>query len=180
MNARNSGVKGARFWLSSSITATLAALVGVALFHFPIGGGVTRTSYDLPFALRGNLPVTNVAVIYMDEASHAELKQPVLLPWDRSLHAQLIEQLSAAGARAIVFDILFTEPSADPAADERLAKAILESGRVILAGNYLEAKPVPDVVFGREELPYDLFSHGAAGWGNANFFPDPDYGIRIG
>ena len=50
-------------------------------------------------------------VVYMDNPSHDELHQPENAPWDRSLHAKLVEQLTAQGARTIVFDILFTEPA---------------------------------------------------------------------
>ena len=95
MKQKDAGPRGRRFWLSGGIAATLTALVGLALFHFPIGGGLTRSSFDLPFALHGGLQITNVAIIYLDEVSHEELKQPIMLPWDRSLHARLIEQLTA-------------------------------------------------------------------------------------
>jgi len=178
MKLRASGRKGGRLWLSGGITITLTALIGLALFLFPAGGGIKRASFDLPFVLRGNLPVTNAAIIYMDEQSHAELNQPMMMPWDRALHARLIEQLTAGGARAIVFDILFTEASSDSAADERLAGAIKQSGRVIIAGNYQERETVPGVVSRWEELPYEPFRNVVADWGNVNLILDPDYGIR--
>jgi len=178
MRPRASGRKDSRFWLSGGVASALTALIGGSLLLFPIGGGVTRLSFDLPFALRSDLSVTNVAVVYLDEASHSELKQPMTAPWDRSLHAQLVEQLTALGAKAIVFDILFTDPSSDPAADERFASAIKQSGRVILAGNYQEREITPGAVGRWEELPYEPFRNAAAGWGNANSVIDPDYGIR--
>jgi adenylate cyclase len=167
-----------RLWLVGGAVSVLTALTGVALLNFPVGGGVTRLSYDLPFALRGDLPVTNVAIVYLDEASHRDLDQPMTAPWDRSLHARLIEQLTAQGAKAIVFDILFTDPSANPAADEALAAAIKKSGRVILAGNYQQPDTMQGAMGRWEELPYEPFRNAAAGWGNANFPVHPDYGIR--
>ena len=165
-------------WLGGSIAALLAAFVGLVLFLFPIGGGVVRSSFDLPFALRGDLAVTNTAIIYLDEASHSQLGQPMTAPWDRSLHARLVDQLSAQGAKAIVFDILFTDPAADVAADERFASAIKRSGRVILTGNYQQRATTPGAVARWEELPYEPFRNAAAAWGNANLAVDPDYGIR--
>ena len=59
------------------------------LLLFPLGGGVTRVSYDLPFTLRSHILADDVALVYLDEVSHDELKQPLTAPWDRSLHAQL-------------------------------------------------------------------------------------------
>ncbi|MBI2265827.1 MAG: adenylate/guanylate cyclase domain-containing protein [Armatimonadetes bacterium] len=51
-------------------------------------------------------------------------------PWPRSIHARLIRLLKAAGARAIVFDVLFNEPKAE---DQELARAMREAGNVVLA-----------------------------------------------
>jgi adenylate cyclase len=148
------------------------------LFQSRIGGGVTRFSYDGLFALRGNLAATNAVIVYMDEASHEWLKQPFAAPWDRALHAQLVEQLTAQGAKVVVFDILFTEPSTDPSADEHFERAVKQSGRVILAGNYQERETTPGAVGRWEELPYEPFRKAAVAWGNVNLIIDPDYGIR--
>ena len=168
----------ARYWLAGAVATGLTAAFGLVLFLFPIGGGVTRFSYDLPFALRSDLAVTNAVVVYLDEASHKELNQPMTAPWDRSLHARLIDQLTALGARGIVFDILFTDPSSNPASDRQLADAIKRSGRVILAGNYQQRETTEGAEGRWEELPYEPFRRGGAGWGNANLTVDPDYGIR--
>jgi len=53
--------------------------------------------------------------------------------WPRSLHAQIIDELTAAGARTIFYDILFAEASRiDPEGDAALARAISGSGLVVL------------------------------------------------
>lgn len=178
MKPRASRKQVSRLWLVGGLASVLTALAGVSLLQFPIGGSATRLSFDLPFALRGDLAATNVAIVYLDEASHRELTQPMTAPWDRSLHAKLIEQLTAQGAKAIVFDILFTDPSPNPAADDELAAAIKKSGRVILGGNFQNRETTPGAMGRWEELPYEPFRYVAAGWGNANFLVDPDYGIR--
>jgi adenylate cyclase len=167
-----------RQWLLGSIASVLTALFGLLLFHFPLGDGVTRVSYDLPFVLRSDILADDVALVYLDEASHNELKQPLTAPWDRSLHAQLVERLTADGARAIVFDILFTHPSTNAAADAQFARAIQQSGRVILGGNFNQRETMPGLPARWEELPYEPFRTAAAGWGNVNFLADPDYGVR--
>lgn len=191
MKRKTTMQEGRRFWLSGGIAATLTALVGLALFQFPIGGGLTRASFDLPFVLRQNIPASDVIVVYLDEVSHTELKQPMTAPWDRSLHARLVDRLTADGAKAIVFDILFTDPSASAEADAQLARAIKQSGRVILCGNLnllgdtsSKSFPIYDLTPAhesepyREEYPYPPFRSGTVAWGNANLKTDPDYGIR--
>jgi EAL domain-containing protein (putative c-di-GMP-specific phosphodiesterase class I)/CHASE2 domain-containing sensor protein len=52
-------------------------------------------------------------------------------PWPRRYHAQLIDRLTAAGAKHIAFDITF-ETQSDPTNDRLLADAIARSGRVTL------------------------------------------------
>ena len=178
MKRTPSGKRTGRLWLSGTIAALLSAALSLTLFWSPIGGGITRFSYDALFALRSNLAVTNAAIVYMDDASHKELKQPLNAPWDRAVHAQLLQQLTAQGAKTVVFDILFTEPSTDPSADEQFEKALKQSGRVILGSNFQEGETIPGVWGRWEELPYEPFRNAAVAWGNVNFSYDPDYGIR--
>jgi sigma-B regulation protein RsbU (phosphoserine phosphatase) len=178
MKRAGTGKQTGRRWLSGGIAALLTAAVGLTLFWFPIGGGITRFSYDALFALRSNVAATNAVIVYMDEKSHTDLNQPFGAPWDRALHARLVEQLTAQGAKAIVFDILFTEPSTDPSADEHFEKAIKQSGRVILGSNYQVRETTPGLVGRWEEVPYEPFLNAAIAWGNVDLIPDPDYGIR--
>jgi len=98
----------------------------------PLGEKLSRLSYDLLFALRPDVPVEDVVIVLMDEESHRVLGQPTGSPWDRTLHARLINQLTAWGAKAIAFDILFLGER-DRAADARLVEAARESGRVVFA-----------------------------------------------
>ena len=178
MNPRKFTSRIRRQWLKGSLAAVLTALFGLVLLLFPLGGGLTRLSYDLPFTLRSDILANDVALVYLDEVSHDELKQPLTAPWDRSLHARLVERLTADGAKAIVFDILFTDPSTNAAADAQFERAIRQSGRVIVGGNYNRRETTPGVTARWEELPYEPFRTAAAGWGNVNFWPDPDYGVR--
>ena len=52
-------------------------------------------------------------------------------PWPRKLDAELVDRLSAAGAKGIFFDINFSFPS-DPSDDRAFAEAMRRSGRVTL------------------------------------------------
>jgi adenylate cyclase len=45
-------------------------------------------------------------------------------PWPRATHGKLLERLAKAGARVVAFDVLFLEPSADPAQDAALARGL--------------------------------------------------------
>jgi adenylate cyclase len=167
-----------RPWVSGSLAGAFTGLAGLVLLLFPAGGVLERLSYDLPFVLRGKVAADEIALVYLDETSHMELKQPMTAPWDRSLHAQLVRRLTADGAKLIVFDILFTEASSNPAADAEFAEAIQRSGRVILAGNFIRRETTSGATNRWEEIPYEPFRVAAVGWGNANLLSDPDYGVR--
>jgi adenylate cyclase len=56
-------------------------------------------------------PDPDVILVAIDERSlEAMAPEYGRYPWPRSVHAQLLEQLERFGARAIVFDIMFTDP----------------------------------------------------------------------
>src|SRR5512135_981000 len=74
-----------------------------------LGTGLDQASYDLLLVARGDLPADGAVLVYLDEISHEQLGQPQNAAWDRALHARLIDRLTAAGAKAIVFDIVFSD-----------------------------------------------------------------------
>jgi adenylate cyclase len=56
-------------------------------------------------------PDPDVIIVSIDERSLEAMAQEFgRYPWPRSVHAQLMEQLARNGARAIVFDLAFTDP----------------------------------------------------------------------
>ena len=105
-----------------------------------LGNSIRYRSYDLLFLMRERLrqqpPPQEACIIYLDEESHTRLEQPMNEPWDRRLHARLVDRLVAAGAKAIVFDIIFLEQKrfADPEGDKVFAEAVKRAGgRVVVA-----------------------------------------------
>jgi adenylate cyclase len=116
------------------VLALSCVLAGLALNEFDVGLGFRNLSYDLLLVARGPVPAPEAVMVFMDDRSHDELKQPGNATWDRTIHARLIDRLTAAGAKAIVFDIVFNAP-ATPDQDEQLVAAVKRSGRVILAAD---------------------------------------------
>lgn len=153
----------------------LTAALGFALHYFPFGRWFIHASYDVLLVARGEQAVSEAVIVYLDERSHLELHQPLNAPWDRNLHAQLVERLSAAEARCIAFDVVFSDPAINGvSADENLARAIHESGRVILAADRIplgggNVRILP---------PIDLLRTNAADLGSAEVRPSPDLVVR--
>jgi adenylate cyclase len=118
-------------------TCGVAILVGLAVLAMSVGG-VWPILDDALFdsftvlAAKGAREPPAVVVVGIDEPSFAEVG--ARWPWPRALHARLVEELARAGASVIAFDVLFSE-AFDPEDDAELARAIRESGRVVLAGD---------------------------------------------
>lgn len=76
----------------------------------------------------------DVVIVAVDQGSLDAARQAdVTWPWPRQMYAPIVEFATRAGARAIAFDILYTEPSSYGVEDDRLlAEAMRGSGRVIL------------------------------------------------
>jgi adenylate cyclase len=131
----------------------------------------------LDFAYRVNCSwstPSDLLIIGIDEASFQELRLP--WPWPRSLHARLIRRLAQAGARLIVFDIGFGDPST-PQDDQLLADAIRQAQHVILPQTF---EITDDPSFFRQILvqPLDPFRQAAQGLGVSMVTPDADSVIR--
>ncbi len=72
----------------------------------------------------------DVVIVAIDDRSLASLGR---WPWSRAQHAQLIEELTTAGARAIALDLILAEPDRlNLEGDEKLARALKKNGRVVL------------------------------------------------
>lgn len=89
-------------------------------------------SVDLRFRFRGPLPGSEslVAVDYDDLA--ARQKGLGRWPWDRRVHAEVIDWLVEAEAKAVLIDILFDYPSREPDRDSVLAASVSRAGNVFL------------------------------------------------
>jgi adenylate cyclase len=149
---------------------------------------LARVSYDLPFVIRDTFrddqAPTDASLIYIDDSSARALDQRVDA-WDRRLHAQLVRKLTHLGARAIFFDIVFSEPWPDPAVDEDFAAAMRENGHVFLGAALELEEGIGGPVNGdrvtqqRTIAPIPILRRAAAGWGLLAFRPvDPDYSVR--
>ena len=92
-------------------------------------------------------------------------------------HAQLLDQLAAHAPQAVLFDVFFDGPAADPREDRLLAQAMSRLP-VYLPLNYAAHTEGQDG--GRPELvpPIPALSQQAKGLGHVNAMPDSDGLVR--
>ncbi len=174
-------------WISRILCGITAAALGWFLLTRTAGDGLTRFSFDYPQLMRDAPPPDEAVMVKLDDVSHQVLNQPHDAPWPREIHAELIRTLTDAGAKLIVFDIVFETPGAYPgepdeeakiAADNALASAIRDCNNVVLCGDlYNQENPGMEPV----EIiirPYEAFRTNAVNWGIARMPEDGDFGIR--
>ena len=155
------------FTLFASLAVSLVSLAG------PWKLGEARVFDYLSTVAPPPRPADGPVIVAIDEPSFAEVGQQ--WPWPRSLHARLIDALREAGARAVGLDIVFAEPSADPASDAALAAA-LGPDNVLATDETVIRTPQADQILRTEPLPA-LLENGSAS-GVASVVLDEDGTLR--
>ena len=115
------------------------AAVGALLLATPQGTEFEQSvGLKWLFRLRGPLPSpSEVAIAAIDDQTGSQLGVSNLpREWPRSVHGQLVEEVTRRGASTIVFDFDFQLPKKD-ADDDAFAAAVNASGRVVLAEKLL-------------------------------------------
>jgi class 3 adenylate cyclase len=115
------------------VGVTLTCLAGYLALLRP-GESIRNLSYDVPF-IAGHRPggAEDVRIVYLDELDGTFV--------DRRSQAKLLDNLNAAGARAVIYDLIFDLPSEDPAVDREFAAAMLRFRGVDEAGEPVPGKP---------------------------------------
>jgi len=158
----------------------VAVLAGLYLLYFRPGEPLERWSFDLPHRFVPEVTIPAFKIVMMDEQSHQELRQQPGQIWDRSLHAELIEQLTTDGARLVVFDVYFQEPSPphQAEADQAFIRAVEKSGKVVVAGVRAKSNH-PNFAGGQTFRPAEVFRAAiGTNWGAPSILPDPDGRVR--
>ncbi len=118
-------------WVAGAVCGILVAVLG-ALLLSTFGGALHFLSYDLLFCTRPDIRPREAVIVYMDQESHEALRQSESAPWDRNLHAKLLERLRRASVRAVVFDVHFGNIPGQEEATTNFANAIRRQGAVAL------------------------------------------------
>lgn len=118
-----------RIILVIGVIATIFAIIITSTGLFET---LESRSIDWRFNLRGKIePTAPVVIVAIDDSSFANM--PERWTWPRTFYARIVENLKKWGARAIVFDMVFSEPTTkNPKEDKIFADAVKKAGNVIL------------------------------------------------
>jgi serine/threonine protein kinase len=163
----------ARKFLSlPALLAILFSLLTLPISTTDLSGRIEDASIDSLFHWRGSIaPPQEAVVVAIDEQSYANLGVSFTSPWPRALHARLLNALTEAGAKLVVFDVLFSDSGSDGGADDELAEAMRRVPTILGAALGLSHKATMQGSFLLEEMirPTPLFEEAAAGVGTIGF-----------
>ena len=164
--------------------AVLALVCGLRLAGLDFFERLERMTYDLRARTALHFPApaaTNLAFVAMEDSSitairHGLLGRPYGLYWPRHIYGRVVEELSAQGAQAIAFDVLFGELRPDHAPVLMADGSLVESDEFLAlqmrrAGNVISA-------FTTEVTPPDLFTTNSLVLGDISTEKDSDGVLR--
>ncbi|PZO14252.1 MAG: serine/threonine protein kinase [Burkholderiales bacterium] len=116
----------------------LAVVIAVFALHAATDffSGLERRFFDLASTQTARTPNDRIAIIAIDDQSIANIGR---WPWPREVHAQLIDQLSAAKAKTVAHTAFFFEPQTDRGLVQ------LRELRGLLDGSQTGAPPLTDL-----------------------------------
>ncbi|MGA2976097.1 MAG: adenylate/guanylate cyclase domain-containing protein [Spirochaetia bacterium] len=160
-----------------AVIFSLALALGLLIMFLSAFQRLDWSLYDryVQLATRNPTPAPGIIVVAIDEPSFQEIG--LQWPWPRSFHASLVEALHEAGARTIVFDVIFDTSSQNPEDDTLFADAVRSAGNVVLAADMQETADQAYAISQWIE-PTDELAQAARGTGIARVPYDPDGRVR--
>ncbi len=121
---------GRRRFAALALVAVAACAAAIAVRESGALAPLEREALKARFDVRGTEPVDGLLVVGIDAKTFTDLDHN--WPFPRSVHGEVVRQLHKEGARAIVYDVQFTEPT-KPRQDLALYNALGDAGGAILA-----------------------------------------------
>ncbi len=164
--------------------AVLAFVCGLRLVNPDFLERLERMTYDARVRAAQKFPApaaTNLAFVSMEDSSIAAIRHGLLglpygLYWPRHVYGRLVEELSAQGAKAIAFDVLFGELRPDHARVQMADGGTIESDDFFAAQMYRASNVIS--AFTAEVTPPDLFATNSLALGDISTEKDADGVLR--
>lgn len=107
----------------------ICCLIALVVFKMDLLNRFELTLLDYRFRINRPQPLSDNIVLV--DIAQDSIEQIGRWPWDRGWHAGLITALKAFGAKAVLYDVIFSEPSTKEQ-DAVLKKAVANAGNVYL------------------------------------------------
>ena len=154
------------------LIAALALLAVMGTVRGGLAGRIDALLLDQLNGLSVSGANQDIVLVEIDDRSLAQIGA---WPWPRSIQAQVVDRLAKADAKAIAYDVLFTEPTSPPE-DEALATALKNGNRVFLP-SYVRT-PGSDGRKADRVSPLPDLLRSSAGTGHVHIVFDDDGVVR--
>lgn len=144
--------------------AVIGAVLTIFVGHLALmraGKSLVTASYDIPFVVHRPETQDQIRIVYMDQLDGEAL--------DRRPQAQLLDRIGQAGAKAVIYDLIFDQPSKDPKVDQDFANAIRRFRGVDAEGN-----PIPGAARRYVFLACGRENFNSAGFAGEQLIPPVD------
>ncbi len=120
----------------ASVFAVITAFHQLGMFNY-----LELKTYDLRVNLfaASSAPSDDIMVILLDQNSldWGSVERGWGFPWPRAAWAEFVDYMNIAGAKSVVFDVLFTEQSVyGPGDDTEFARAARDFGKVVQVAHF--------------------------------------------
>ena len=134
--ASHESARALRRILQGVMVGGAAAVLAAALWLPGVTGGFEAKTWDLRARLlkRPGAATSQVATILLDQESlnWGKVQNRWSWPWPREVYAAVASFCKRGGAKALVFDLILTEPSPiDPSDDAAFGEGVADNGRVV-------------------------------------------------
>ncbi|MDY7097726.1 MAG: CHASE2 domain-containing protein [Pseudomonadota bacterium] len=165
-------MNAARLMLEWAVLLALA--IGGTLYSQANGltGRIDNQIFDTVSTVARAPLADDIVIVTIDDPSLAEIGA---WPWSRAVHGQLVDRANEAGARLVVLDILFIEPTTTQE-DASLAEAMERAGAVFLPHTFTQRLNAIEGV--DPLLPLPALLSASAGVGHVVAEPDADGVLR--
>lgn len=164
-------------WKYYFISCGVSLLAMLFLLQTDFWKLVDQKSFDVVSVLNPpDIKDTDILIVSIDDASFNDIQQ--FWPWPREMHGALLARLKSAGARLVVFDLIFSEPSSFGELDDLyFAESIRNNGPVVL-GSYLSQQLLAEGLQITSTEPLDIFYDAGSYAGSVGIIQDNDGVVR--
>ena len=152
--------------------AAAALVIAVLASVLGINATLDRVIEPVRFGIVGKVASGRVHIVEMDAASTAAIKR---WPWSRANYAKVLDQLIAAGASSVVFDVDLSS-AADSIGDKAFARSIAAAGGKVALPTFGQQGTVNDRR-SIDAFPLPMFRNHAT-LTSVSMGPDPDGVVR--
>lgn len=160
-----------------SISCAVSLLALLLLLQADFWRLIDQKSFDVISVFSPpSISDTDILIVPIDDASFNDIQE--FWPWPREMHGRLLARLKSAGAKLVVFDLIFSEPSSFGELDDLYFAESMRTNSPVVLGSYRSQQLLPEGLQITSTEPLDLFYDAGSYAGAVGIYQDNDGVVR--